>query len=240
MRSKKLKSSALCCHDTTFSAIVAIEKNALFQGSIRGGPAHADSAIDNEGWRFKIVVIGKGSGADGMCAARRRRLSVQAVQVWWSHTLGKLSDRLGGWLGRRAAPGGRQEPSRAALVGAWGEERAAAFLKERGFTILGRNVRPTVRDELDIVARSGDLLVFVEVKTRGSGDFSRPLRAVDARKRHALNRAAAAWLRKARYPNLFYRFDVIEVIGQPEEDAPLIRQVEDAFPFERRFIFPVR
>jgi len=80
--------------------------------------------------------------------------------------------------------------------------------------------------------------VFVEVKTRRREDFARPLLAVDREKRHALNRAAAAYLRRARYPNLFYRFDVVEVLGQPEEGEPLIRHVEDAFPFERRFHFP--
>jgi Holliday junction resolvase-like predicted endonuclease len=64
--------------------------------------------------------------------------------------------------------------------------------------------------------------------------------AVDKEKRHKLNRAAAAYLRKAKYPELFYRFDVIEVLGEPEEtDAPVVRHLEDAFPFEKRFMFPV-
>jgi Holliday junction resolvase-like predicted endonuclease len=65
------------------------------------------------------------------------------------------------------------------------------------------------------------------------------MRAVDGWKRHALNRAAAGWLRRAGYPGLFYRFDVVEVLGQPEEGEPLVRHTEDAFPFERRFVFPV-
>lgn len=128
---------------------------------------------------------------------------------------------------------------RSAIVGEWGEDQAAAFLKKQGFSILGRNVRPDRRDELDIVARHDQTLVFVEVKTRRRDDFARPMTAVDRKKRHALNRAAAAYLRKARYPNLFYRFDVVEVVGQPEEGEPQIRHTEDAFPFERRFKFPV-
>jgi putative endonuclease len=140
------------------------------------------------------------------------------------------------FLGR----GGDDKPSpRSALVGAWGEERAAAFLKAKGFTIVGRNVRPNKRDEIDIVARVGETLVFVEVKARRREDFGRPLMAVDKAKRHALNRAAAAYLRKAKYPNLFYRFDVVEVLGQPDEGEPDIRHLDDAFPFERRFKFPV-
>ena len=140
------------------------------------------------------------------------------------------------FLGR----GGDDKPlPRSALVGAWGEERAAAFLKDKGFTIVGRNVRPNKRDEIDIVARIGETLVFVEVKARRREDFGRPLRAVDKDKRHALNRAAAAYLRQAKFPNLFYRFDVVEVLGQPDEGEPDIRHLDDAFPFERRFKFPV-
>ena len=144
-------------------------------------------------------------------------------------------------LWTRLTRGGKKPPplARSAIVGAWGEERAAAFLKAAGFTVLGRNVRPNRHDEIDIVARTGEILVFVEVKTRRSEDFGRPLMAVDKEKRHALNRAAAAYLRKAKFPWLYYRFDVVEVLGQPEEGEPLIRHLDDAFPFEQRFKFPV-
>jgi putative endonuclease len=141
----------------------------------------------------------------------------------------------------RKLTGGEQPKTlpRSAVVGAWGEERASSFLKTEGYTVLGRNVRMNRHDEIDIVARKGDVLVFVEVKTRRREEFGRPLMSVDREKRHALNRAAAAYLRKARYPDLFYRFDVIEVLGQPEEGEPLIRHLDDAFPFEKRFVFPV-
>lgn len=133
---------------------------------------------------------------------------------------------------------GKPQP-RSAVVGLWGEDQASAFLQAHGFTILGRNVRPDKRDEIDVVARTGETLVFVEVKTRRREDFGRPLMAVDKKKRHALNRAAAAYLRLAKFPNLYYRFDVIEVLGQPEEGEPVIRHLDDAFPFEQRFKFPV-
>jgi Holliday junction resolvase-like predicted endonuclease len=72
----------------------------------------------------------------------------------------------------------------------------------------------------------------VEVKTRRREEFGRPFLAVDARNWHALNRAAAAYLRRARFPNLFYRFDVIEVLDN-EEGEPLIRHLENAFPSSR-------
>lgn len=144
--------------------------------------------------------------------------------------------RVWDWMCGRAR---EAERPRSAVVGAWGEERAVAFLRGAGFSVLGRNVRPNRRDEIDVVARKGDLLAFVEVKTRRREDFGRPLAAVDRTKRHALNRAAAAYLRKTRHPDLFYRFDVVEVVGRPEEGEPLIRHIENAFPFERRLMFPV-
>jgi putative endonuclease len=128
---------------------------------------------------------------------------------------------------------------RSTEVGEWGENISADFLKKAGYKILGRNVRPDRRDEIDIVAAKHDTLVFVEVKARKREDFGSPASAVDKDKRHALNRAAAAYLRKADYPDMFYRFDVIEVVGQPEDLEPEIRHIEDAFPFEKRFKFPV-
>ena len=132
----------------------------------------------------------------------------------------------------------KQKPH-SAVVGEWGEDLAVCFLKSLDYKILGRNVRPDRRDEIDVVVRNSDTLVFVEVKTRGYEDFGSPASAVDDDKRHALNRAAAAYLRKANYPDLFYRFDVIEVIGQPGDQEPEVRHIEDAFPFEKRFKFPV-
>jgi putative endonuclease len=98
-------------------------------------------------------------------------------------------------------------------------------------------VRPDRRDEIDIVARLPDTLVFVEVKTRRSEAFGSPAEAVNRAKRHALNRAAVRYLRRLGFPRLIYRFDVIEVIGHPGAPAT-IRQIENAFPFERRFLFP--
>jgi putative endonuclease len=133
-----------------------------------------------------------------------------------------------------------EAPPRTAVVGQWGEQQAVAFLKADGFSILGCNVRQNRHDEIDIIAQKKDLLVFVEVKTRKREDYGRPAMAVDKDKRHALNRAAATYLRKAKYPDMYYRFDVIEVLGEPQhQEPPIIRHLDDAFPFEKRFMFPV-
>ncbi len=123
-------------------------------------------------------------------------------------------------------------------AGRWGEDVAAAFLERAGYRILGRRVRPDRRDEIDLVVRKDQSLVFVEVKTRASEDFGRPLSAVDTAKRKALNRAAVRYLRQLDFPKLYYRFDTIEVIGT-EGQAPEVRHIENAFPFDKRYMLGV-
>ncbi len=133
----------------------------------------------------------------------------------------------------RARPGRGERDA-----GRWGEQVAAKWLARHGYEILGRRVRPNRRDEIDLVARRERQWVFVEVKTRRSEAFGRPAAAVDARKRRALCRAAASYLRRAGYPAGCYRFDVVEVVGAPDADEPIVRHIEDAFRFETRYRFP--
>ncbi len=124
-------------------------------------------------------------------------------------------------------------------VGEWGEEVAAAFLKTRGFRIIERRARPSRRGEIDLIATHDGALVFVEVKTRRTENYGRPISAVDRSKRHALNRAAIRYLQRAHWPKLVYRFDVVEVIGKPaSKTPPVIRHTESAFPFEERWLMP--
>jgi putative endonuclease len=99
-------------------------------------------------------------------------------------------------------------------------------------------VRVGSRDEIDIVARQGSVLVFVEVKTRRNEDFGRPMDAVDRDKRRALSRAAVRYVSKLRRTPCF-RFDVIEVIGEPDGGDPVLRHIERAFDLDRRYLIPV-
>ena len=122
--------------------------------------------------------------------------------------------------------------------GEWGERAAARALRRKGLRILGRRVRVGDRDELDLVARDGEVLVFVEVKTRKTEDFGAPISAVDRRKRHALSRAAVRYLRDRRYPPVNLRFDVVEVLGSEGDKTPEIRHVENAFLLDRRYTLP--
>lgn len=127
---------------------------------------------------------------------------------------------------RRSAKAGPQH----LRTGLWGERAAARALRRKGYRILGRRVRFGPRWELDLVARDGDELVFVEVKTRRTEDFGRPVESVTADKRRAMTTAAWIYLRRlgARRPDHF-RFDVVEVIGAPDGTRPEVRHIENAF-----------
>lgn len=121
--------------------------------------------------------------------------------------------------------------------GFWGEEQAEAFLRGIGFAILGRRMRIGHRDEIDLVARDRDVLVFIEVKTRKGERFGRPLESVDRRKRHSLSRAAVRYLQRLKQP-VNFRFDVVEVVGEPDGAQPVIRHVANAFLLDRCYSLP--
>jgi len=123
-------------------------------------------------------------------------------------------------------------------AGKWGEEQAEKFLRKNGFRILGRRVRVGTRDEIDLVARDGKELVFVEVKTRKSEDYGRPLAAVDREKRHVMSRAAVRYLKQLRDPRVCFRFDVVEVVGSLGDIAPPMRHIKNAFTLDRRYTLP--
>ena len=115
-------------------------------------------------------------------------------------------------------------------VGAWGESVAEAVLRDKGYRTLGRRVRIAPHDELDLVMQTGETLVFVEVKTRANEDFGRPAQAIKPRKRHALARAARHYIQRLKTRPRYYRFDVVEVVGSPENPKPdTVRHIEAAF-----------
>ncbi len=130
-------------------------------------------------------------------------------------------------LFRRLPKPSSSEPDHLAL-GRRGEDLAAAHLRQNGFKILRRNFRAPRGGEVDIVCRDlrHNELVFVEVKTRTTEDFGRPLDAVDQKKRRLLIRGAMTWLRLLDMPDITFRFDVVEVI---DSTPPEIRRMENAF-----------
>ncbi|MDB4054674.1 YraN family protein [Akkermansiaceae bacterium] len=97
-------------------------------------------------------------------------------------------------------------------VGALGESIAADHLSLHGRKVLYRNYRGPRGGEIDIVARDGQTLSFVEVKTRTRKGYGRPLDAVDRSKQQLIERGANAWLNLLGKRDLVWRFDVVEVI----------------------------
>lgn len=94
------------------------------------------------------------------------------------------------------------------------EAVAARFLRDRGCQIIDRNYR-TPMGELDLVARHGDMLVFVEVKARRTEQFGDPAWAVDRRKQKHLIRAALAYMAKMEMWDCLCRFDVVGISEGP-------------------------
>jgi len=120
------------------------------------------------------------------------------------------------------------EPRGRKWTGEFGEKTAAHFLRASGCRILARNFKGPRGGEVDIVARDGRLLLFVEVKTRKSDARIRPLDAVDKPKQALIERGANAWLRRLGTRKLPWRFDVIEVWLE-DGNKPRVNHVRDAF-----------
>lgn len=99
-------------------------------------------------------------------------------------------------------------------LGRRGEQLGAAFLESAGLEIIDRNWRCS-QGEIDIVARDGDELVFVEVKTRSSVAFGHPLEAITVVKLARLRRLAAAWCEAHRGVCGGIRIDALAVIAPP-------------------------
>ncbi|MFI5361235.1 MAG: YraN family protein [Elusimicrobiota bacterium] len=98
------------------------------------------------------------------------------------------------------------------------EDLAAAFLQAKGLTIVEKNFRVKV-GEIDLVAKDGEEIVFVEVRARASRDFGGAAASVDGAKRRKLIRAARLWL-QARNWDGACRFDVVAVDGGALEHLP--------------------
>jgi putative endonuclease len=108
-----------------------------------------------------------------------------------------------------------------------GEATAARYLAQRGWTILHRNWR-LGHKEIDLVARRGRVVAFVEVKSRSGPDFGHPLESITPFKRREIEQVARAWVARFGTPRSVYRFDAIAIVRHGA--APLcIEHVEDAW-----------
>ncbi|MHA6249522.1 YraN family protein [Pontibacter sp. CAU 1760] len=110
------------------------------------------------------------------------------------------------------------------LTGQAGETRAVAHLQQQGYTIICQNYRHR-RAEVDIIAQKENLLVFVEVKTRGTDRYGYPEEAVNYRKEAMLLGAAEAYIEKSGWQHEV-RFDIISItLSRPVT----VHHIEDAF-----------
>lgn len=117
--------------------------------------------------------------------------------------------------------------------GELGERAAKKHLQKLGLKFLTANFRSD-RGEIDLVFRDGDCLVFVEVKTRSSEDWTRPAAAVNARKRRLLSQTALDYLRLLKDRQVKIRFDIVEVLltdGEVRE----VRHLPNTFPMSRPY-----
>lgn len=122
-------------------------------------------------------------------------------------------------------------------AGARGEAEAATFLRrESGCTVVARNWRNPQdrREEIDLVMRDGETLVFVEVKTRADGALVSGYHAVNRRKKSVLRRAAAAYLRSLPRPPTTFRFDIVEVTFSAS-GSPEVRHYANVALFPKQF-----
>lgn len=125
-------------------------------------------------------------------------------------------------------------------LGRRGENAAVRLLRDEGCSILARNCR-TLRGELDIVARDGVCLVFVEVKMRFRhpsvlpwAKKVRPFQSLRPAQKRRIYRGAAAYLRELENPPLPFRFDLIEIIAGPSGIESMLHHTQI---FNREILF---
>ena len=115
--------------------------------------------------------------------------------------------------------------------GAWGEDRAAELLAREGYRILERNYRCPL-GEMDIIAREGKTVVFVEVKTRSSERFGPPQGAIGPQKQRRMTAIALCYLKANGLLGAPARFDVAAVsLGEGGEKVTLYKNAFDATGF---------
>jgi putative endonuclease len=119
--------------------------------------------------------------------------------------------------------------------GSLGEHAAKKHLRGLGLKFLTANFRSR-RGEIDLVFREEDCLVFVEVKTRASDSWARPIAAVNGRKRRLLSKTALDYLKLLKKHPIKIRFDVVEVLledGQVQE----VRHLPNTFSLSSPYFY---
>lgn len=114
-------------------------------------------------------------------------------------------------------------------VGRAGEEAALHYLHQQGYRILVRNFRCRF-GEIDLIARDGSTLAFIEVKTRRSRAFGAPAQAITPEKQRRLIKASQVYLSRQGGAREFCRFDVVTI--QIVAGEPQVEVIKNAFQLE--------
>ncbi len=139
--------------------------------------------------------------------------------VWKERQRARFSDRAG-------APAKESGPAHLA-TGRRGETLAYWHLRDAGYKIVSRN-RRSHGGELDLIGWDGDVLAFIEVKTRTSFAAGPPELAVNRSKQKRIIRSAQNYLRKLERKNINYRFDIVSVAWDPAAGFQ-VKLIKDAF-----------
>ena len=151
--------------------------------------------------------------------AQRLLRQIQPRQLLW-----KLSDAARQFREQRTL-------SPEAALGRRAEDLAHRYLRNAGLTVVARNYRPNEGDaEVDIIARDGDTVVFVEVKSRTSAEFGAPDRAIGGDKQKNIVRAARSYATRAGVAWNQVRFDTISIVFT---NPPSLVHQQDAFFSDR-------
>ena len=113
-------------------------------------------------------------------------------------------------------------------LGKAGEATARMYLKRLGYVIIEKNYA-TRLGEIDIIARDGSVIVFVEVKTRSHETYCRPEESVNAKKKHKLTILALSYIKRKGFQDKRARFDVVSVCPRCGSCHNKIRLIKNAF-----------
>ncbi len=112
-------------------------------------------------------------------------------------------------------------------LGKKGEDEAVKFLQKQGYKIIQRNYKNKL-GEIDIIAKDGKTLCFIEVKTRTNLNFGYPQEAITQQKQKKLNRVALSYLKQYNLLNFPARFDIASVMFTNQNKTE-IEIIKDAF-----------
>lgn len=118
---------------------------------------------------------------------------------------------------------GHASPPSHLRLGKKGEDLAEAFLKKKGYRIIERNFKCPF-GEIDLIARDGKTVVFVEIKARTRATLSPPYLAVNKSKRKKIQKSAEYYLNIKKAGPVECRFDIVSIVFGADPEVELIQR----------------